>query len=129
MYLVLSAFTSSPISLVATTRASAFSFTVCVLPPSILTSYILIIIAVYLILIVTCYSSYTKARRVYLKNGGTVRSIDFFTFYGVTVNVLLIALPSRLRPQATTVSRASQVVELCGSPHQMTLRPKDQLVF
>ena len=38
MYLVLSAFTSSPISLVATTRASAFSFTVCMLPPSILTS-------------------------------------------------------------------------------------------
>ena len=29
MYLVLSAFTSSPISLVATARASAFSFTVC----------------------------------------------------------------------------------------------------
>jgi hypothetical protein len=28
MYLVLSAFTSSPISLVATTKASAFSFTV-----------------------------------------------------------------------------------------------------
>jgi len=27
MYLVLSAFTSSPISLVATTKASAFSFT------------------------------------------------------------------------------------------------------
>ena len=35
MYLVLSAFTSSPISLVVTTRASAFSFTVCMLPPSI----------------------------------------------------------------------------------------------
>jgi hypothetical protein len=29
MYLVLSAFTSSPISLVATTKASAFSLTVC----------------------------------------------------------------------------------------------------
>jgi hypothetical protein len=29
MYLVLSAFTSSPISLAATTKASAFSFTVC----------------------------------------------------------------------------------------------------
>jgi len=38
MYLVLSAFTSSPISLVATTKASAFSFTVCTLPPSIVTS-------------------------------------------------------------------------------------------
>ena len=38
MHLVLSAFTSSPISLVTTTRASAFSFTVCMLPPSILTS-------------------------------------------------------------------------------------------
>ena len=38
MYLVLSAFTSSPISLVATTKASAFSFTVCTLPPNILTS-------------------------------------------------------------------------------------------
>ena len=39
MYLVLSAFTSSPISLVATTKASAFSFRVCMLPPNILTSY------------------------------------------------------------------------------------------
>jgi hypothetical protein len=32
MYLVLSAFTSSPISFVATTKASAFSFTVYTLP-------------------------------------------------------------------------------------------------
>ena len=38
MYLVLSAFTSSPISLVATTWASAFPFTVCMLPASIVTS-------------------------------------------------------------------------------------------
>ena len=38
VYLVLSAFTSSPISLVATTRASAFSFRVCMLPPNILSS-------------------------------------------------------------------------------------------
>jgi hypothetical protein len=38
MYLVLSAFTSSPISLVAANKASAFSFTVCTLPPSMLTS-------------------------------------------------------------------------------------------
>jgi hypothetical protein len=38
MYLVLSAFTSSPISLVATTKASAFSFTVRTLPPNMLTS-------------------------------------------------------------------------------------------
>jgi len=38
MYLVLSAFTSSLISLVVTTKASAFSFTVCALPPNILTS-------------------------------------------------------------------------------------------
>jgi hypothetical protein len=37
MYLVLSAFTSSPISLVATTKASAFFFTVCTFPPNILT--------------------------------------------------------------------------------------------
>jgi len=36
MYLVLSALTSSPISLVAATKASAFSFRVCILPPSIL---------------------------------------------------------------------------------------------
>jgi len=36
MYLVLSALTSSPISLAAATKASAFSFTVCMLPPSIL---------------------------------------------------------------------------------------------
>jgi len=35
MYLVLSALTSSPISLVAATKASAFSFRVCMLPPSI----------------------------------------------------------------------------------------------
>jgi len=34
MYLVLSAFTASPFSLVATTIASAFSFTVCTLPPT-----------------------------------------------------------------------------------------------
>jgi len=33
MYLVLSALTSSPISLVAATKASAFSFKVCMLPP------------------------------------------------------------------------------------------------
>jgi hypothetical protein len=33
MYLVLSAFNSSPICLLATTKASAFSFTVCTLPP------------------------------------------------------------------------------------------------
>jgi len=33
MYLVLSAFTSSPISLVAATKASAFSFSVRMLPP------------------------------------------------------------------------------------------------
>ena len=38
MYLVLSAFISSPISLAATTKASTFSFTVCTLPPNILTS-------------------------------------------------------------------------------------------
>ena len=36
MYLVLSALTSSPISLVAATTVSAFSFRVCMLPPSIL---------------------------------------------------------------------------------------------
>ena len=40
MYLVLSAFTSSPISLVAGTKASAFSFSVCMLPPSIIVHYI-----------------------------------------------------------------------------------------
>ena len=34
-YLVLAAFTSSPISLAATTRASAFSFTAHLLPPNI----------------------------------------------------------------------------------------------
>ena len=43
MYLVLSGLTSSPISLAAATRASAFSFRVCVFPPSILT-YIHILI-------------------------------------------------------------------------------------
>ena len=36
MYLFLSAFTSSPIFLLATTKASAFSFIVCMLPPNIL---------------------------------------------------------------------------------------------
>ena len=35
MYLVLSALTSSPISLVAATKASAFSFRVCIPPPNI----------------------------------------------------------------------------------------------
>jgi hypothetical protein len=34
MYLVLSAFTSSPISLVAATKASVFFFTACTLPPN-----------------------------------------------------------------------------------------------
>ena len=38
MYLVLSAFTSNPTSLVAATKASEFLFRVCMLPPSILTS-------------------------------------------------------------------------------------------
>jgi len=38
MYLVLSALTSSPISLVAASKASAFPFRVRMLPPSILTS-------------------------------------------------------------------------------------------
>jgi len=38
LYLVLSAFTSSPISIVAATKASAFSFRVYILPLSILTS-------------------------------------------------------------------------------------------
>ena len=38
MFFVLSAFTSSPISFVAATNASAFSFTVCTLPPNMLTS-------------------------------------------------------------------------------------------
>ena len=38
MYLVLSAFTSSPVSFASTTKASAFSLTVCALPPNILTS-------------------------------------------------------------------------------------------
>ena len=38
MYLDLSALTSSPISLVAATKASAFCFRVCILHPSILTS-------------------------------------------------------------------------------------------
>ena len=38
MYLVLSAFTSSPISLVAAIKAYAFFFTVCMLPPKILSS-------------------------------------------------------------------------------------------
>jgi len=41
MYLVLSALTSIPISLVVPTKASAFSFRVCMLPPSILTSSLL----------------------------------------------------------------------------------------
>jgi hypothetical protein len=36
--LVLSALISSPISLAAATKVSAFSFRVCMLPPSILTS-------------------------------------------------------------------------------------------
>jgi hypothetical protein len=44
MYLVLSAFTSSPIFLAATTKAFAFSFTVCTLPPSKYYSYCLIIL-------------------------------------------------------------------------------------
>jgi len=47
MYLVLSALTSSPISLVAATNASAFSFTVCMLITQILGSqiwYILIVV-------------------------------------------------------------------------------------
>ena len=35
----LSQLTSSPISLVASTEKSAFSFTVCILPPSILTPW------------------------------------------------------------------------------------------
>ena len=39
MYLVLSALTSSPISLVAATKASAFSFKVCIPPPGILTLF------------------------------------------------------------------------------------------
>ena len=39
MYLVLSALTSSPISLAAATKASAFSFTVCMLPPSTVNIY------------------------------------------------------------------------------------------
>ena len=39
MYLVLSALTSSPISLAAATKASAFSFTVCMLPPSTTLTY------------------------------------------------------------------------------------------
>ena len=38
MYLVLSAFLSSPISLLGTTKVSVFSFTVCMPPPNILTS-------------------------------------------------------------------------------------------
>jgi len=38
MYLVLSALTSSPFSLLATTTASAFFFIVCMLQPNILTS-------------------------------------------------------------------------------------------
>jgi len=38
MYLVLSALASSPVSLVAATKASSFSFRVCIVPPSILTS-------------------------------------------------------------------------------------------
>jgi hypothetical protein len=37
MYLVLSAFTSSPVSLLATTRGSVFFFVVCMLLPNILT--------------------------------------------------------------------------------------------
>jgi len=41
MYLVLSALTSSPISLAAATRASAFSFTVSMLPPSLIVTYCL----------------------------------------------------------------------------------------
>jgi hypothetical protein len=41
MYLVLSALTSSPISLAAATKASAFFFTVCTLPPNILTGFII----------------------------------------------------------------------------------------
>jgi len=39
MYLVLSALTSSPISVIAATKASAFSFRICILPPR----YIIII--------------------------------------------------------------------------------------
>ena len=35
MYLVLSAFKSVPLSLLATTKASAFIFIVCLLPPNI----------------------------------------------------------------------------------------------
>jgi hypothetical protein len=39
MYLVLSAFTSSPISLLATTKASAFSLMVCTLPHDMLNNH------------------------------------------------------------------------------------------
>jgi hypothetical protein len=42
MYLVLSVFTSSPISFVATTKASVFSFTVCALSPNYIYIYILV---------------------------------------------------------------------------------------
>ena len=38
MYLVFSAFTTSPISLLSTNKASAFFFIVCMLPPNLLTS-------------------------------------------------------------------------------------------
>jgi len=44
MYLVLSAFTFSPVSLVATTKASAFSFTVCTLPQLLGITYLILYI-------------------------------------------------------------------------------------
>jgi len=47
MYLVLLALNSSPISLVAATKSTAFSFRVRMLPPSMLTSYIYIYIYIY----------------------------------------------------------------------------------
>ena len=43
MYLDLPIFTSSPFSLLATTKTSAFLFIVCTLPPNIVNSHILLI--------------------------------------------------------------------------------------
>ena len=55
MYLVLSALNSSPFSLGAATKASAFSFRVCILPPSILTYILTSLFSILMFFLSTIY--------------------------------------------------------------------------
>ena len=85
MYLVLSAFTSRPVSLLAITKASVFFFMVCTLLPNILTSLAWFTIIwtrklTYIFLISVQMEAHSSSWRLIRKLRTTIYPSDFYEF-------------------------------------------------